>query len=276
MPDVIREGVRRMAVRTPTLPPATHTNLLVIGTREAVLVEPATPYDDELDRVVEWLGELEAHEGIELSAIVVTHHHVDHVGGARALAEALRLPVWAHAETASRIAGRVRTDRLLEEGDRLPLGESTLRAVHTPGHAPGHLCFLEERTGALVAGDMVAGVGTVLIEPTDGDMRLYLASLERMRTLGASTLIPAHGDALDEPDAVLRHYVAHRLAREAKVRRALQEADGPQRIGALLPIVYADAPRAAWPLATLSLEAHLIKLAADGEAVETPDGWARA
>lgn len=271
-------GVQMLPLRTPTLPPATHTNSYLVGTGEAVLIEPATPYPAELDRAVAWVREARR-AGIAPVALVATHHHRDHVGGASALAERLGLPLWAHRLTAERLAGELTFARLLEDGERLRLDgptPMTLRAVHTPGHAPGHLCFVEEASGAMIAGDMVAGVGTILVEPTDGDMGLYLASLERMRREEPSVLLPAHGWPLYDAQGVLRHYVAHRLEREAKVRAALARHGGPATPMDLVPDAYDDAPKAVWPLAALSTEAHLRKLEEDGAARRVDERWAPA
>jgi ribonuclease/clavin/mitogillin len=122
-----------------------------------------------------------------------------------------------------------------------------------------------------VAGDMVAGTGTILIEPSEGNMRQYLDSLRRLRE-EARILLPSHGPALPEGGAVIDRYVSHRLGREAKVREAVR-AVGPATLAALLPIAYADTPPAVWPLAALSLEAHLVKLVEDGEVAREGDAF---
>src|SRR4051812_20942228 len=186
--------IRVLPVRTPTLPPATRTNCYIVGEAgRAVAIDPATPYADEQARLDAYV----AGERIRLEAIVLTHHHVDHVGDAARLAAKHAVPVWAHRETAARVAGRVQISRTLDDGERLDYGPSGLRAVFTPGHAPGHLCFVDAAARAIVAGDMVASVGTIIVEPDDsGDMRLYLDSLRLLRREvdgGATTLLPAHG-----------------------------------------------------------------------------------
>ena len=170
--------IQMLPVRTPTLPPATHTNTFLVGTEAAVVVEPATPYRDEQDRMVEWVRKARL-RGVEPVAILATHHHADHVGGAAALGQRLQLPLWAHAMTAQRLDGVVEVDRLIQDGERIELHgpvPTALRAVHTPGHAPGHLCFIDEASGMMIAGDMVASVGTIIVEPIDGDMSLYMAT----------------------------------------------------------------------------------------------------
>src|SRR5690606_21411309 len=146
-------GVVAFPVRTPTLPPATHTNCYLAGDREIVVIDPGSPAGDE-QRALDDLVDAWAADGRAVVAVWLTHHHGDHVGGARHLSERLGVPVAAHPATAERLAGRVRIDQLLADGDTLPLAGDPprrLRAVHTPGHAPGHLCFLEEHSGALVA-----------------------------------------------------------------------------------------------------------------------------
>ncbi len=271
----VAPGIEALPLRTPTLPPATHTQAYLVGRGEFVLVEPASPYEDELARAVAWV-EARLARGERLRAILATHHHPDHIGGATALAERLGAPLWAHEATAARLAGRVSFARHLEDGELLVLDGDPplrLRAVHTPGHAPGHLCFLDEDSRALVAGDMVASEGTILVETTDGDMAQYLDSLARLDALGASVLLPAHGGPIVDAHAKLTGYVAHRLAREAKVLAALRAAGGPCSVEALVPAAYADAPQAVWPLAALSAEAHLVKLAREGRAERTEAGW---
>jgi glyoxylase-like metal-dependent hydrolase (beta-lactamase superfamily II) len=182
------------------------------------------------------------------------------VGGAAQLAQGFGVPIWAHEETARRLPA-LSVARALVDEERLELeAERTVRVVHTPGHAPGHVCLLDESNGALIAGDMVAGVGTILIAPGDGDMAEYLASLTRMDTLGAAQLLPAHGLPITDPHEKLTGYVAHRLAREARVLAALHTLGRPASIAELVPVAYADTPPLAWPLAALSSEAHLVKL----------------
>ncbi|MFZ1864314.1 MAG: MBL fold metallo-hydrolase [Polyangiales bacterium] len=284
-PDSVSRRVQRVAptiqmlpVRTPTLPPATHTNTFVVGTGEAVLVEPATPYREEQDAMAEWVQGARL-RGLEPIAILATHHHPDHVGGAMALRERLQLPLWSHAMTAQRLDGIVEVDRLIQDGERIELEGPTptsLTALHTPGHAPGHLCFIEEASGMMIAGDMVASVGTIIVEPTDGDMLLYLESLRTMATLEPVALLPAHGDVIRDPQAILRFYIEHRLMREGKVLEALRARGTASRPRHLVASAYDDTPKALWPLALGSIEAHLIKLEREGRVLKEGDRWAPA
>lgn len=264
-PRELSRSIASFPARTPTLPPATHTNSYALGARDVVLVEPATPYEDEQRAWLDWARALPS-SGRAAKAIVVTHHHVDHVGGVDVLSRELGLPVWAHAETASRIDTPVA--RLLADGDAIDLAgpvPERWRVLHTPGHAPGHVCLHEEAEGALVVGDMVASVGTILIAPGDGDMKVYLEQLERLATLDARLALPAHGEPIDAPSTLLRRYVAHRLMREAKVLAAVERSGAEGATDdELLPDAYDDAPVTIWPIARLSLRAHLEKLEGEG------------
>jgi len=262
--------------RTPTLPPATHTNSYALGARDVLLVEPATPYEGEQRAWLEWARGL-ASQGRRVVGIVATHHHPDHVGGVEVLSRELGAKVLAHPRTIAdlpRNLGDSSIVSMLEDGQILTLEGPTPEAwtvLHTPGHAWGHICLWNTRTRTVVVGDMVASVGTILIAPGDGDMAIYLQQIERLAGLDARLALPAHGSPIDEPTALFRQYIAHRLMREAKVQGALTPT--PQTPADLVPSAYDDTPVHLWPLAKMSLEMHLKKLGDEGKATERDGRW---
>ena len=253
----VAPGVVRLPVRTPTLPPATTTNTLFVGRDSFVVIEPATPYDDERARL-DALVEQRLVGGASFVGVMLTHHHPDHTGHVEGLQRRFGGSVFAHRETARRIP--ITVDRLLDDGDVVDLrGGMAIEAVFTPGHAPGHLAYRERSTGVVYAGDMVASEGTIVVDPEDdGDMAAYLCSLERLRELRAACLVPSHGGVIHEVDALLQHYLRHRKAREDKLLAAL--ARGAHTFDDLLARTYDDTPSFLHPLAARSLEAHLRKL----------------
>ncbi|MEM9114175.1 MAG: MBL fold metallo-hydrolase [Myxococcota bacterium] len=254
-------GIRMLPLRSPTLPPATHTNAYILGHERMVVVDPATEDESERARLLRVLNRI--HRPLE--AIFLTHHHADHVAAAAWLKDETGAPIWAHPETARLVDLPV--DDLFEDGDELDLGRDEQgrkflwRLLHTPGHAAGHLCLQDERPGArgLICGDMVASIGTIIVDPDDGDMATYVAQLERLEALGDTILMPSHGGPIFDGATKLRQYIDHRRARSEKVRAALEAFGVPARPEDLLPQAYADADPKVWPLAARSCLAHLIE-----------------
>lgn len=267
-------GLARLALITPTLPPATTTNHYLVGETAAVLVDPSTPDLRAQDRLAAWLHDFAAAGG-HVQALLLTHHHNDHSGAATQLAQRLGLPIWGHAKTAALLDGRVTVARLLGDGEAVACNAdgSVWSTLFTPGHAPGHLALYHAPTATVVAGDLVAGVGTILIDPQDGDMGQYLASLARLEALQPAALAPAHGLVQRDAVALLQHYQRHRRAREDKLWAALTAE--PCDAADLLPIAYADVARMAWPLALRSAISHLRHLHQQGRAESVGERWRR-
>jgi len=254
-------------VRTPTRPPATHTCCyLVYNSKEILIFDPGSPYEDEQEALAACVDEMIG-EGRQVREIILTHLHPDHVGGVNALKAHLggSVPVAAHAQTADALSD-VHVDRLIEDNDVIALeGEPRiqLRALHTPGHALGHLCFHDEARGVLLTGDNIVGIGSVLIDPPQGNMRVYLQSLERMRSLpNLSVLFGGHGPAIATPYQKIDEYIAHRLERERNILEAVRSGiTDPKDIVAH---VYTDVSPKAHGMAERAVIAHLEKLDDDG------------
>ncbi len=273
--ELVAPAVLRLALPTPTLPPATTTNHYILGAPDAVLVDPAAPAFRDQAILLRLINQLRDDHGVHVRQLLLTHHHGDHVGAAVALAERLNLPIAAHRLTAQRLQGIVPVDVLIEDGQKIAEDpDGCWQALHTPGHAPGHLILHHAEHALVIAGDLVAGQGTIAIDPTDGDMGQYLESLQRVHVLSPKRIAPAHGPVLDDATGVLSFYMAHRRARESKVLQSLSQQWQPA--DALLPMAYADVSRLQWPFALRSLQSHLLHLAQLGLA-QTQDGrWRRA
>lgn len=263
----VRLSPRIVRVTAPNPGPMTGpgTNTYLVGEGDAWAVIDPGPAQDEHIRAI-----LAAAPG-RITRILVTHTHKDHSPGAVPLAAATGAPVLGR-----RAAHPMWQDESfapaqeLRGGERLLLGSSTtLEVIHTPGHASNHLCYLLQEEQLLFTGDHVMQGSTVVINPPDGDMAAYLASLTSLQQRDLLWLAPGHGFLVAEPRAVLQGLVAHRLRREAKVLAALQ-AVGTGPVEALLPKVYDDVPAALHGMARRSLLAHLLKLQQDGRATQQP------
>src|SRR5882724_607033 len=256
-----QRGLIMVPLRTPTLPPATHTNCLLLGDEELWVVDPGSPWPEEQAILRETLDKL-AQEGRKAVGVLLTHHHQDHTGGARVLG----LPIAATRETAANLDFPI--DRAVKDGERFEVGPRGWRALHLPGHTRGHLCLVEEGSGAVVAGDLVAGVGTVIIDPPEGDMKDYLASLDRLIGEKPGSIYPAHGPVVPGGVAKLEEYRLHRQQREELVLGSLRKAAGPAAPAELVPLAYPDVKPDLYGLAERSLLAHLYKLVREGRALE--------
>jgi ribonuclease/clavin/mitogillin len=268
----VTRGYVQLALRTPTLPPAHRTNCYVVGHHDAIVVDPGSSFRPELNRLLAYLWERRG-KGDGLQAVVVTHHHGDHVGGAVRLARELDLPLAAHPETLARLSAQTVRTQALVDGQRLRTDpQLELVCLHTPGHTPGHLCLFELARRILVGGDMVPGDGTTLVNPPDGDMVAYLASLERLVALRPAMILPGHGPTLEDGTAAVKRLVAHRLWREGRVLAALRPSWSEQDLWTVTLRAYEEIPAWLLPLASRSALAHLIKLEREGRAHQVSTG----
>jgi len=246
-----------LPLRTETLPPASHTNAWLPGGRRFVVVDPGSSDVGETARLLEVVARRCA-LGHRPEAVVLTHHHRDHVRGAGPVARALAIPVRAHRATFERLGGALDGVEREEiaDGDTVDLDGVTLEACHTPGHAAGHLAFhvVEERL--LIAGDLVSGLSTILIDPDDGDMDAYRDSLSRADRLGCRMLLPGHGPPL--PGKKLGALIEHRARREARILEALARGAAP--VSRIAGEAYAETPGLPEPLTASQTQAHLFSL----------------
>lgn len=229
-----------IAYKSATLAPADSTNAVFLGEKKFFIVDPATIYPSEQQRFdQEILRRLSL--GHQFTAILLTHHHHDHSADAQRIANKFNIPIWAHEKTAALldypIAHLLQANEILAAGEDEPL----YQAIYTPGHAPGHLCFFEAKSRILVAGDMVAAEGTVLIEPKLGDLHDYLASLQKLLDLSVSIVIAAHGPPIVKGAQKIAFTLAHRHLRLRQLSDILQnDPNAGQNIDNLVSKIYGE------------------------------------
>jgi glyoxylase-like metal-dependent hydrolase (beta-lactamase superfamily II) len=202
--------------------------------------------------------------GAPLAQVLVTHSHPDHARGVPAVTAR-----WPQA-TVRNVAPDACSD-----GESIRAGNTVLTAVHTPGHAPDHFCFMDEPTGDLYCGDLARRGGTIVIPASSGgNLAEYLASLNRVRALRPRRLLPGHGPVIDDPGTLIDEYLAHRAGREAQVLELLQS--GAASVEALVQRIYTRLHPSVVGAAADSVLAHLIKLRDEGRVVEHAGEWREA
>jgi len=258
--------VRRIVAPNPSMMTGPGTNTYLVGIDEIVVIDPGPDDESHLDAIAGCGGD-------RIRWIACTHTHEDHAPGVAGLKERTGAEVLAFDARDG-----LEIDRAMADGDVIEATEFVLRAIHTPGHASNHLCFLLEQERMLFSGDHIMEGSTVVIAPPDGDMGAYLRSLERLSSHRPRlrSIAPGHGHLIEDPQAKIEEYVTHRLAREAQVLAALQRA-GATTIEPMVKELYADVPEALHGMAAFSVWAHLLKLVEDGKAAgSTLDGkWSR-
>ena len=235
------------------------TNTYIVGAGPTFVIDPAVDDEDYLDEVLAKAG--------EVSAILVTHRHSDHVGGAAAIAARTGAPVRAFGPEPAGAADVLP----IEDSDVLEAGGVSLRTMYCPGHASDHLCWMLDAAASLFAGDNVLGEGTAVIAPPDGDMKAYLATLKKLAALHIDRIYPGHFRWRDGGHAVIEGYLAHRRDRERQVLEAL--AGGAQSVAEIVRRVYTDTPEHLHPVAAYSVLAHLEMLEENEEVIRRNDLW---
>jgi glyoxylase-like metal-dependent hydrolase (beta-lactamase superfamily II) len=268
----IHPQVLRITAPNPGMMTGPGTNSYIIGdanTGDLAMIDPGPDIDSHIALLIK-------NSGKRLRWILCTHTHQDHSPAARGVKEATGARTYGYGKVPDdgRQDPLFNPDHALVNDDTVNCGAFTLRAIHTPGHASNHLCYLLEGSGLLFTGDHVMQGSTVVISPPDGDMYDYFASLNKLSKYEISAFAPGHGHVIETPREEVVKLIAHRLKREQKVVDALAQAPAKTAtLDELVPVVYNDvSPRLHVP-ARRSLHGHLLKLVRDGRVAEAEGHW---
>ena len=266
VPSAVSPYIRRIVANNPGAMTGPGTNTYLAGVDEIAVIDPGPDTDEHIDAVSGCGGD-------RIRWILLTHTHPDHAPATARLKERTGAEVCAFDDRDD-----VPVDRYLGDGDTVETTEFRIRAIHTPGHASNHLCYLLEEERTLFSGDHIMDGSTVVIAPPDGDMALYLDSLAKVRAIKRLRAIaPGHGHLITDPIERIDGYIAHRLEREAQVLGAVRAA-GTTTISAVVDQLYPGLVEELVPCARQSVHAHLRKLADEGHVRgDDPEGaWSVA
>jgi glyoxylase-like metal-dependent hydrolase (beta-lactamase superfamily II) len=272
--EQVAPGVRRLLAPNPSPFTYTGTQTYLVGEGEVAVIDPGPDLAPHVDAI------LDATQGERIAAILATHTHRDHSPASRPLAAASGAPIVGCAPLALEDDGPradaafdfdYAPDRILADGEALEGQGWTLRAVATPGHTSNHLCFALDGTGLLFTGDHVMGWSTTVVSPPDGDMSLYMQSLDRLLARDDHAYHPAHGPAVGNPHAHVRSLVAHRRMRERQILAFL--AGGEGRIPVMVEAMYQAIDPRLHPAAGRSVLAHLVDLERRGLVKAEGERW---
>ncbi|MDB2570363.1 MBL fold metallo-hydrolase [Gammaproteobacteria bacterium] len=252
------ELVKKITAPNPGVFTGGGTNSYLVGREDLTLIDPGPNIKEHIDEIIR-VGEN------KIKRILVTHTHTDHSPAALPISKVLDVPMYGRlidGESSWEDETFI-PDVILNDADIIKTDEYTLEVIHTPGHASNHLCFLIKELNCLITGDHIMDGSTVVIGPPDGNMADYLESLNKLFKYKIDCLAPGHGNFMYEPKKVIESIIRHRLSREAKVLRRLEDV-GDIDLESLTAIVYDDVPEQLHPIAKFSLEAHLLKLLNEG------------
>ncbi len=267
--STVSQHVGRVLGLNPGLMTGPGTNTYLVGREEPVLIDTGAGIAGYLPNL---LRHLERAQLGQPSRILLTHRHVDHMGGVTQLKKAF--PTVPMAKLIFRDGALPVPMESIHDGHVTEVGGLHLQAIHTPGHASDHLCFYLREERALFTGDLILGGTTTVIPPGDGDMAAYLESLRRLLDLDLSRIYPAHGPVIDRPKEKIEEYIAHRRDREEQILKALRAGD--RTIPEIVARVYVDTPPVLHAVAQLSVQSHLIKLEREGRVRRTENQFSLA
>jgi endoribonuclease LACTB2 len=260
-----------MPLKTPTLPPATHTNCFIVGFKEFIVIDAASADKNE-QKKLQILIDNYLQAGNICKGIIVSHLHNDHHGGEVALQTYLRenhgvnVPISTHKLTAESLT-HIKFDKFIEDDGVYNLRDRNgevfqLETLHTRGHAKGLLAFYDAELGFLLSTDNIVGTGSVVIYPPEGEMQNYLNSLERLKNLpNLRFLCGSHGSAIYNASGKIEEYISHRLEREKQIINLLEQ--GAKTAEEIVEKLYVNLQPELIRLAIGSVNAHLEKIRAD-------------
>lgn len=258
-PVTVAARVIRLTAPNPGMMTGPGTNTYLLGHERFTVLDPGPNHEGHIERILELTG------GV-IDQVIVTHTHPDHSPAAATLKARTGCRVMGLAAPKGPSQDRTfAPDDEPDHGDLIVTEAGILKAIHTPGHASNHVCYLLPGPDLLFSGDHIMQGSTVVINPPDGDMKAYLESLYDLLGESLRIIAPAHGFLIGYPEAVVDYLITHRLAREHKVHKALSSAQA-QSLKAVTAKAYDDVPEALHGLAARSALAHLLKLEADGRA----------
>jgi glyoxylase-like metal-dependent hydrolase (beta-lactamase superfamily II) len=246
--------IKKITAPNPSVFTGKGTNTYLIGKQDISLIDPGPNIPEHIEEIIK-------QGNGNIKRIIVTHTHTDHSPAALPIAKILDVPMYGRLVDgdSSWEDETFNPDVVLKDKDIIETEEYTLEAIHTPGHASNHFCFLIKDNNGLITGDHIMDGSTVVIGPPDGNMNDYLNSLQRLLSYKVNFFAPGHGNFMHEPKKTIQSIIRHRLSRENKVLRKLKDF-GENTLDNLVKFVYDDVSEQLHPIALYSLEAHLIKL----------------